>query len=321
MLSARFCFSRRAAFVACLAVSLLAACAQAPRSSAGSAKPAGAPAFAMLRFANVQQLQRLAGGIVLQVETQQGQPVGQYGFRPLTLVPGRYASFPIRFDLAPGAYRIVGLLTRAGDRSAGDVLPNVALHLDFEIKKAGPAYLGRIEMPAQAREDDGGVTASAGSIEVFDAYAEDLPELAQAWPELRSLTLSHRLATKENSAAEPASSPVAQIDNGHYTAPVKLDRSDGEALPAAARPAFRQFLAKPLPRVFALTAEGRSIVVSGSQALRSALEQCRKSGASNRKPCRVYAIDDTLFAEGVLLPLAAPTAVPARAASPTAKPS
>jgi hypothetical protein len=82
------------------------------------------------------------------------------------------------------------------------------------------------------------------------------------------------------------------------------------------RELYRQYLARPAPKAFALSTEGAaSFWANNSQAVSKALERCEKQGKGQ---CQLYAYDDTVV---WVAPGGTPARAPARASAPVKKPA
>jgi hypothetical protein len=200
----------------------------------------------------------------------------------------------------------------------------------------GHAFGG--DLAAQA-----GFSAGSPRVTAHDATEEDIVSFRTQWNDLRERRIETRLS---ESFAVPAPSgsastgvqarfPQMGVPSGEFVTAQPLDASAADALPAPLRSAFTRFAASKHPRAFAYERGGASGAASGTasgaaagaaygvasggdQVIARALQQCEQrrgpAAATGRPACILYAVDDSVMADGThTAPSAVPDAPPAPA--------
>jgi hypothetical protein len=193
----------------------------------------------------------------------------------------------------------------------------------------GPSFGG--DLAAQA-----GFSAGSPRVTAHDATEEDMVSFRTQWNDLRERRIETRLSESfavpapsgSASAGVQARFPQLGVPSGEFVTAQPLDASAADALPAPLRSAFTRFAASKHPRAFAYERGGASGAASGTasgaaagaaygvasggdQVIARALQQCEQrrgpAAATGRPPCILYAVDDSVMADGTHT---APGAVP-----------
>jgi hypothetical protein len=202
----------------------------------------------------------------------------------------------------------------------------------------GPAFGGNLA--AQA-----GFSSGSPRVTAHDATEEDIVSFRTQWNDLRERRIETRLSESfavpapngSASAGVQARFPQMGVPSGEFVTAQPLDVSAADALPAPLRSAFTRFAASKHPRAFAYEPRGTSgaapgaasgataygAVSGGDQVITRALQQCEQrrgpAAATGRPACILYAIDDSVMADGAR---AAPADAPVeRATSAAAAPA
>jgi hypothetical protein len=200
----------------------------------------------------------------------------------------------------------------------------------------GPAFGG--DLAAQA-----GFSAGSPRVTAHDATEEDIVSFRTQWNDLRERRIETRLSESfavpapsgSASAGVQARFPQMGVPSGEFVTAQPLDASAADALPAPLRSAFTRFAASKHPRAFAYERGGASGAASGTasgaaagaaygvasggdQVIARALQQCEQrrgpAAATGRPACILYAVDDSVMADGThTAPSAVPDAPPAPA--------
>jgi hypothetical protein len=161
------------------------------------------------RFFNEVNPDALPGNLALVVEDVAGTHGGQFAFKPLYSVAGRWVEFVVRLDLPAGEYRVSRLFGVAG---SGQMAPQFDFSAErrFTVEPARTYYLGRLEIVNRARQGEadmatgssfgGTVTEQAGfadgspMIELFDKSHLDLASLRARFADLRDRRIDNGLS-------------------------------------------------------------------------------------------------------------------------------
>jgi hypothetical protein len=200
----------------------------------------------------------------------------------------------------------------------------------------GPSFGG--DLAAQA-----GFAAGSPRVTAHDATEEDIVSFRTQWNDLRERRIETRLSESfavpapsgSASAGVQARFPQMGVPSGEFVTAQPLDASAADALPAPLRSAFTRFAASKHPRAFAYERGGASGAASGTasgaaagaaygvasggdQVIARALQQCEQrrgpAAATGRPACILYAVDDSVMADGThTAPSAVPDAPPAPA--------
>jgi hypothetical protein len=247
---------------------------------------------------------RQPAGLIVSVEAKQGSAGGQFAFTPYSRVPGHYTTFLVRLDLPAEHYRLSRLSVIAND---GMPMPqfDLAPRMAFDLRNGTADYIGHIELTV-SRSAAEPVAASA-RIVIADAYDEELPYFAHAWPSLSAHAIRRRAP---RGATAIAAQPLTQQSESGSSPPAaaaqavaRLDERAASGLPPRAQAAFRSFLRGSYPRAFAVSVAGYTGTASGGRdVIGRALDNCkraqrielaRRAGAAAN--CRLFALDNTLL--------------------------
>ncbi len=289
-----------------LAALLLAACAGAPPQDASRPAESGhyqeraevGTVLWVARFYNEVNPDSQPSNLALAVEDAARTHGGQFVFKPLHTVQGRWVEFVVRLDLPAGDYRVWRLFGVAG---SGQMAPQFDFSADqhFTVEPARTNYLGHIEIINRLRDDEasaptgpsfgGALTAQAGFadgrpvLEVFDKSDLDLPSLRARFADLRE----------------------RRIDNGLSQRPPLQEAKfvQRTELPMRMRRAFSEFTVTALPRAFAHDPTGLAFGMAsgGPDTAARAMRDCERrrvhvgAARSARAACEIYAIDDILL--------------------------
>jgi hypothetical protein len=232
--------SRRAvAALAALTALMLASCAGAPPPEAlrntdrgrQQGQLEGGTSLWVLRFYNEVNPDALPTTLDLSVEGTARAPGGQFVFKPLYNVAGRWVEFVVRLDLPAGEYRVSRLVGVGG---SGKMAPqfDISTEQRFTVEPGRANYLGRIEIVNRLRDNAaglgsgsavGGRSSKPGSsaegspvIELTDKSDLDLASLRARFADLRERRIDNGLtlraplqdaATEPTKPASPSSSP------------------------------------------------------------------------------------------------------------------
>jgi hypothetical protein len=237
-------------------------------------------------------------GIIVSIEAKQSSAAGQFAFTPYRRVSGHYATFLVRLDLPAGRYGLSRLSAVAADGSAlseFDVAPRMA----FEVPAGTTYYVGHIELQSSR-----GVSDAARAVPhmiIADAYEEELPYFARAWPSLGARAI--RRNSLEGSTVIPAvqlGQPPRLASSSSAAVAERAPRLDSYAtvgLPRAARAAFQLFLQSRYPRAFAIAVSGSTgMAAGGKDVIGRALSKCKRAQHTvHQASCHLFALDDTLL--------------------------
>jgi hypothetical protein len=163
------------------------------------------------RFFNEVNPDALPGNLALVVEDVAGTHGGQFVFKPLYSVAGRWVEFVVRLDLPAGEYRVSRLFGVAG---SGQMAPQFDFSVErrFTVEPARTYYLGRLEIVNRPRQGEAGVatgpsfggtvTQQAGfadgspMIELFDKSHLDLASLRARFADLRDRRIDNGLSPR-----------------------------------------------------------------------------------------------------------------------------
>ncbi len=331
-----------------------AAAAPPSRATKAAQQPAqpGGPGTALLvvRFANEINPNFQPTNLALTVEDTVRQSGGQFVFKPFRAIPGQFAEFLVRLDLPAGDYRVTRLFGVAGQ---GQTAPQFDFPAEqrFKVDAGQTAYLGRVEVTNRPRRAEGdtatgptfggdlaaqaGFSSGSPRVTAHDATEEDIVSFRTQWNDLRERRIETRLSESfavpapkgSASAGVQARFPQMGVPSGEFVTAQPLDVSAADALPAPLRSAFTRFAASKRPRAFAYEPSGMSGAASGpafgatsggDQVIARALQQCEQrrgpAAATGRAACILYAVDDSVMADGAhTVPSAVPDAPPAPA--------
>jgi hypothetical protein len=316
-------------------------------------------ALLVVRFANEINPNFQPTNLALTVEDTVRQSGGQFVFKPFRAIPGQFAEFLVRLDLPAGDYRVTRLFGVAGQ---GQTAPQFDFPAEqrFKVDAGQTAYLGRVEVTNRPRRAEGdtatgpsfggdmaaqaGFSAGSPRVTAHDATEEDIVSFRTQWNDLRERRIETRLSESfavpapkgSASAGVQARFPQMGVPSGEFVTAKPLDVSAADALPAPLRSAFTRFAASKHPRAFAYDPRGAASATAaaavygaasgGDQVIARAMQQCeqrRGHGAATGRPaCILYAVDDTVMADGArAVPATAQgeRAAPAAAAAPAAR--
>jgi hypothetical protein len=225
------------------------------------------------RFFNEVNPDALPGNLALVVEDVAGTHGGQFAFKPLYSVAGRWVEFVVRLDLPAGEYRVSRLFGVAG---RGQMAPQFDFSAEqrFTVEPARTHYLGRLEIVNRPRQGEegvatgpsfgGAVTQQAGfadgspMIELSDRSHLDLASLRARFADLRDRRIDNGLS-KHTPLQEAKPAPRTEM-------PIRMRR------------AFAEFTVTALPRAFAHDPAGSAFGMAsgGPDAAARALRQCEQ---------------------------------------------
>ena len=309
-----------------------------PPAASGAALQ-GAPGTALLvvRFANEVNPSFQPTNLAMTVEAPAQR--GQFVFRPYRAVPGQFAEFLVRLDLPPGAYRITRLFGVAGEGQtapqfdfpaeqrftveAGQTAYLGRIEVINRLRRqAGDTATGpALGHAAAARA---GFAAGSPRVTAHDETEQDLVSFRTQWLDLRErriatvLPLSFAVPAPAGSALPGVQAlyPKGGMPSGEFVTAQALGDAAAGALPAALRTPFSRFTVAKRPRAFAYDPVGAGgvgqafgMVSGGQEVIARALRQCEAMRGPLRRPgagvggagtaCVLYAIDDTVVADGL----------------------
>lgn len=301
----------------------------APKATAPQppAQPNGpGTALLVVRFANEINPNFQPTNLALTVEDTARKSGGQFVFKPFRAIPGQFAEFLVRLDLPGGDYRVTRLFGVAGQ---GQTAPQFDFPAEqrFKVDAGQTAYLGRVEVTNRLRRAEGdtatgptfggdlaaqaGFSSGSPRVTAHDATEEDIVSFRTQWNDLRERRIQTRLSESfavpapsgSASAGVQARFPQTGVPSGEFVTAQPLDVAAAASLPAPLRREFARFAASKHPRAFAYEPGGAYGAASGGdQVIARALRQCEQrrppAAATARTPCILYAVDDSVMADG-----------------------
>ena len=207
-------------------------------------------------------------------------------------IPGRYADYLVALALTPQRYSITAV--RGIGKTAEEPFELLAsMMIPFDVKPSNPAYLGRLVIPSEP-------TTGVVKVEVQDHFDEDVLLFRSALAPLRTAIVDKSVIAP-SALGSITVSPLQEEKVHPIQLGVNAEISEGLLLVAPkARPAFMRFLAKKVPRAFAISNTGNSALASGEGAIERALRDCAKRAGETS--CRIFAVDNTLVPQAACSP-------------------
>jgi hypothetical protein len=301
-----------------------------PKKPAQAAKQRAQKGTALwvIRFANELEPQVQPTSLAVFIENVPRTHGGPFTAKAHEVAPGRHAEFVVRVDLPPGDYRVTRVFGTAGEGNEASQF-DFGTRMSFSVIDRETTYIGNLEITNRARQHDKQpATAPAPNgrpdaarfsegtplVTANDAYAGDVVTIHTLWPDLRSRRIAKRIPqrlvvlTPENMVVGGVESrfPAPGAPSGSYVKGSSIDEKAGQDLSSSAQKAFTRFGRMSSPRAFAV-GEGEEtfgMASAGKDVVTRALAACnaKRNARVDSKPCRLYAVDDTVLSEPVTRP-------------------